>query len=117
MTRPDPARLAIALALALTTSAAAGQDFNDYPTVTRADYVLGCMAANGNTRPALEACSCSIDHIARLLPHDAYVTAETVLRLRRLGGEKSAPFRSAAAYKKAVETLRRAQVEADILCF
>lgn len=115
MAKADPARLALALALA--ASGAAAQGVNDYPTVTRADYVLGCMAANGNTRAALEACSCSIDHIARLLTHDAYVAAETVLRLRRLGGEKSAPFRSAAVYKKAVEDLRRAQVEADILCF
>ena len=37
---------------------------NDYPTATRADYVFGCMAANGQTREALERCSCSIDVIA-----------------------------------------------------
>jgi len=34
---------------------------NDYPTATRADYVFGCMAANGNTREALLKCSCAID--------------------------------------------------------
>jgi hypothetical protein len=35
-------------------------DLNDYPTALRADYVFGCMKANGETRPALERCSCSI---------------------------------------------------------
>ncbi|RVA09707.1 hypothetical protein EN932_21825, partial [Mesorhizobium sp. M7A.F.Ca.US.002.01.1.1] len=33
----------------------------DYPTATIADYVLGCMQTNGQTRQALESCSCSID--------------------------------------------------------
>ena len=109
--------LAAALALALGAGGAGAQMASDYPTVARADYVLGCMAANGQTRTALEACSCSIDHFARLLTYDAYVEAERVLRMRRVGGERSAAFRTAAEYKRAVEELRRAQVEADILCF
>src|SRR5262245_42004906 len=41
---------------------------NDYPTSSRADYVFGCMAANGNTREALLKCSCAIDTIASLMP-------------------------------------------------
>ena len=41
---------------------------NDYPTAARADYVFGCMQVNGQTRDALERCSCSIDVIASLLP-------------------------------------------------
>ena len=54
---------------------------NDYPTSTRAEYVFACMKTNGDTREALEQCSCSIDVIASLLPYDAYVTAETVASL------------------------------------
>lgn len=111
------ALVALAAAQGLPAASAAAQGLNDYPTVARADYVFGCMAANGQSRPALEACSCSIDHIATVLPYDAYVEAETVLRMRQLGGEKTAPFRSAAAYKEVVAELRRAQAEADILCF
>ena len=30
---------------------------NDYPTSARADYVIGCIAANGNSREALLKCS------------------------------------------------------------
>ena len=37
---------------------------NDYPTIARADYVFACMQVNGQTREALEKCSCSIDQIA-----------------------------------------------------
>ncbi len=115
MRTPDARPLAAALAL--VAAAAAAQPVNDYPTVARADYVFGCMAANGNTRTALEQCACSIDHIATVLPYDAYVAAETVLRMRQLGGEKTAPFRTAAAFRDRVADLRRAQAEADILCF
>lgn len=113
------ARLRAAPLLAATLFAApvAGQPLNDYPTVARADYVFACMAANGQTRTALEQCACSIDHIASVLPYEAYVSAETVLRMRQLGGERTAAFRTAASYKDAVADLRRAQAEADIVCF
>lgn len=90
---------------------------NDYPTVARADYVFGCMSANGQSRDMLDRCACSIDHIARLLPYDDYVRAETVLRTVQVGGEKVAPLRSSARHKKIVADMRRAQIEADILCF
>lgn len=90
---------------------------NDYPTEARADYVFGCMAANGQGRDILRKCSCSIDHIAALLPYDTYVEAETVLSLRQVGGERMAIFRSATLAKGLVADLRRAQAEAEILCF
>jgi hypothetical protein len=45
---------------------------NDYPTSTRADYVIGCMAANGNTREALLKCSCAIDAISVRMPYSHY---------------------------------------------
>ena len=52
-------------------------DLNDYSTSVRADYVFGCMKANGETQRSLEQCSCSIDIIASIVPYDRYVTAET----------------------------------------
>ena len=90
---------------------------NAYPTIAIADYVFGCMASNGQTREALERCSCSIDVIASILPHDKYVEAETVMRLRRVAGEKSTIFRTAPAMREAVANLKRAQAEAEIRCF
>jgi lysyl-tRNA synthetase class II len=93
------------------------QLINDYPTSARADYVFGCMAANGQTRNALERCSCSIDIVASILPYDKYVEAETVLSLRLLGGEKASMFKTSAELVKLVDNLRRAQAEAEFRCF
>lgn len=90
---------------------------NDYPTAARADYVFACMASNGQTQEMLRRCSCSIDVIASLVPYKRYVEAETILRMRQVGGEKSATFRDSAEYKKIVDDLKKAQAEAEIRCF
>lgn len=90
---------------------------NDYPTAARADYVFACMATNGQNREMLERCACSIDEIASILPYERYLQAETVLSMRRVGGERMAVFQSAAAAEDLVADLRRAQAEAEIICF
>lgn len=90
---------------------------NPFPTIAIADYVFGCMAANGQTRQSLERCSCSIDVISSIVTYADYERAETVLSLRRLSGEKSALYKTAAQYKAAVDQLRRAQAEAEVRCF
>ena len=90
---------------------------NDYPTAVRAEYVFACMATNGQTQDALTRCSCSIDQIAGILPYDAYVEAETVLRMRLAAGERGAMFRGTPVVREIAATLRRAQAEAEILCF
>jgi hypothetical protein len=90
----------------------------DYPTVARADYVLGCMAANGNTRLALERCACAIDAIAAQLPYEHYEAADTVLRMQAGNlGERGGEFRDPPQVRAAVEALRRAQAEATLRCF
>lgn len=89
----------------------------DYPTSVVADYVLGCMKANGETRQNLERCSCSFDVVASIIPYDNYVTAETFKQMSLTVGEKSALFRESAPAKAAGAELRRAQAEADIRCF
>ena len=90
---------------------------NDYPTATRADYVFACMATNGQGRDVLEKCACSIDVIASILPYEKYVEAETVLSLRLVGGERMSMFKGGAVTDGMVAELRRAQAEAEILCF
>jgi hypothetical protein len=90
---------------------------NDYPTSARAEYVFACMKANGDTREALDQCSCSIDVIASLLPYDAYVTAETVASLNQQSGQIGAEFRGAVIARDALSRLRRAQAEGEVRCF
>jgi len=105
----------VALASAPTPSSA--DDLNDYPTSARAEYVFGCMKANGETPRTLEQCSCSIDVIASLLPYDHYVSAETVLRMSQVPGILGTQFRSTERARAALDDLRRAQAEAEVRCF
>jgi hypothetical protein len=119
--KPRPrvlAAFAVAAVLAVLGAQARAQEGRqDYPTVAIADYVFGCMATNGQTREALERCSCSVDVVASILPYDQFVEAETVARMRQVGGEKGSLFRSAAEPKEAIARLKRAQAEAEIRCF
>lgn len=109
--------LGVLAGLALWAGSAGAQAVNDYPTSARADYVFVCMATNGQTRDMLDKCSCAIDHIAEILPFDDYVQAETVLRMRQVAGERTAMFRQGQQVNDMVATFRRAQAEAEILCF
>jgi len=106
---------AVAAATAATCAGAA--ELNDYPTAARADYVFACMKVNGDTREALEQCSCSIDVIASLLPYDAYVAGATVASMDQEPGRIGGEFRGATAARDALARLRRAQAEGEVRCF
>ncbi|WP_290650355.1 hypothetical protein [Aquisalimonas sp.] len=109
------AALAIAaIAGALPSTAVAD---NDYPTEARVDYVLGCMAANGQDYLVMQKCSCSIDVIAELIPYEDYEAAETVLRMRERRGELGVLFRTEKELEDLMQDFRRAQAEADLQCF
>ena len=120
-------RIVAALALLTATAAMArGDDVNDYPTSARAEYVFGCLKANGETRQAIERnakpqaieqCSCSIDVVASLVPYERYVTAETVLSMSQVRGNLGGQFRTSEQAASALNDLRRAQAEAEVRCF
>jgi len=99
------------------TAQSVADRLNDYPTAARADYVFACMVTNGQSREMLDRCACSIDEIASILTYDEYLEAETVLSMRRVGGERMSFFQSAVMAENMVADLRRAQAEAEIICF
>jgi hypothetical protein len=103
--------------LGVTAVAARAEDINDYPTAARAEYVFGCMKANGESRQSLDQCSCSVDVVASLLPYDRYITAETVLSMAQVQGNLGTQFRSSEQATNALNDLRRAQAEAEVRCF
>ena len=109
--------LCLALVAAAAARAVSAAELNDYPTAARADYVFACMKTNGDTRPALENCSCSIDVIASILPYDHYVAAETVLSLAQVPGRFGTMFQSPEQARAAINELRRAQAEGEVRCF
>lgn len=103
--------------LAAAAGRAVADDLNDYPTAARAEYVFGCMKANGESRQSLDQCSCSADVIASILPYERYVTAETVLSMAQVQGNLGGQFRSSEQANSALNDLRRAQAEAEVRCF
>ncbi len=115
-------RLCAAVLLLLPAAAATGQaqqrhPAHDYPTAARADYVIGCLAANGFKREALDRCACGIDVIADMLPYDDYEKADTILRMQQGGlGDRGAMFRDTPVAKQETEKLRRAQAEVNLQC-
>ena len=110
--------IALLLLLPLTARAAPADTApNDYPTSARVDYVLACMNVNGGTQAALGSCSCSIDVIASILPYQGYETAETVLRMRRIGGGYLANEFRVQGTNDTLRSLQEAQAEAEVRCF
>ncbi|MCZ0962018.1 hypothetical protein [Paracoccus benzoatiresistens] len=107
----------LVLAATLGAGAAHAQAVNDYPTNARAEYVFACMATNGQSRDMLDRCSCAIDQIAEVLPYDDYVEAETVLRMQQVTGDRASMFRGMAQMTEVAAKLKRAEAEAEILCF
>ncbi len=113
------ASLLLAAAACTTGSGAAAASVpeNDYPTAARADYVFACMAVNGGSQTALQNCSCAIDVIASILPYATYERAETVMRMRQLGGGYLAGEFRVQSTNETLQSLREAQAEAEVRCF
>lgn len=109
--------VAVFTVLVATASAARAEEANDYPTTARAEYVYGCMKANGESRQSIEQCSCSIDVVASIVPYERYVTAETALSMSQVRGNLGVQFRTSEQANSAVNDLRRAQAEAEVRCF
>ena len=103
--------------VAATARCAGAAELNDYPTAARVDYVFACMKTNGDTRHALEQCSCSIDVVASVLPYERYIAAETFMSLSQRPGELGVMFRTTEQARTAINDLRRAQAEAEVRCF
>src|SRR3984957_3674881 len=107
----------LAISLVAAAPRVMAEDLNDYPTSARADYVFGCMKANGETQELLQKCSCSIDVIQSFFPSAHYVAAETIISMSQVTGPVCFEFRSTEAAKVALQEFRRVQAEAEIRCF
>ncbi len=116
-------RLLLLAALALgglTLAARAEEDHtpaHDYPTDARADYVIGCLAANGFNHDLLEKCSCGIDTIADMMSYDDYEKAETILSMQQgVHGPQGAIFRDTPIAHEELDLLHRAEAEVNLRC-
>ncbi|HEY0832652.1 MAG TPA: hypothetical protein VGE72_01980 [Azospirillum sp.] len=106
-----------ALLLGTLAGAGAARAEEGYPTIARVDYVLGCMAANGQAPDVVRKCACSIDEIAARLPYDKYVAIETARVMQDAPGERASLVRGVGWIKDLLEEFRQIQVAADLKCF
>ncbi len=90
---------------------------NQYPTAVIADYVLGCMAANGNSFESLHQCSCSIDYIRERMSVEDYEKIQTVMQLQQDQGQRGIFYRDSAWAKDRVDALLRIQAQSTLRCF
>ncbi len=113
-----PAMLVLLLALSAPACAEeAHPPRYDYPTAARADYVIGCLAANGFKREFLPQCACGIDVIADRMSYEAYERADTILSMQRANvGPRGGLFRDTPVARDTLTALRRAQAEANLRC-
>lgn len=95
----------------------AADEPHHYPTSAIADYVLGCMAANGNTFESLHQCSCSIDYIRERFSYADYEQTQTVMQVQQDRGQRGLFYRDSKWARDRVEALQKIQAESTLRCF
>lgn len=94
---------------------------NDFPTLTRVEYVLSCMQEKGGKNyDNLYHCVCAVDQIAAKMPHEEFLQAETFETNKSLGGERGGSFRDplqVPALGDKVKKLKSVLDEANAACF
>lgn len=90
---------------------------NDFPTVERVEYVLGCARdAQGSPRENVYKCSCVIDAIAAKMSYDEYVQLSTATNAFSIGGERGEVMRAYTGGKEMAGRYRKIQADARKSC-
>lgn len=115
--RPSAAGLAAALAAALAHTPAVAAA-NDYPTLTRVEYVEECRQLFDLPQQELiYKCSCAIDRIAEEVDHDTWIGLLTIAKSATIAGERGAYIRERKDTRSKVNSYRELQARARKACF
>jgi len=110
-------RRASLLALLVSPLLVSAVQANDFPTVARAEFILGCMHKKGEqSYTTLYNCSCVLDRIAEQMSYADYAEAQTFMLLRSTPGEKGGVFRDPPRSAQLRETFQAASAYADNAC-
>lgn len=91
---------------------------NDFPTLTRVEYVLSCMQEKGGKNyDNLYHCVCAVDKIAAKMSHEEFMQAETFETNKNLAGERGGVFRDPPQSKILRDKLKAVSDEAIEVCF
>ncbi len=99
-------------------SAATVQTNNDFPTLTRVEYVMSCMQEKGGKNyDNLYHCVCAVDKIAANMSHEQFMQAQTFETNKNLAGERGGVFRDPPQSKVLRDKLKSVSDEAIAACF
>ena len=91
---------------------------NDFPTLTRVEYVLSCMQEKGGRNyDNLYHCVCAVDKIAAKMSHEEFMQAQTFETNKNLAGERGGVFRDPPQSKVLRDKLKAVNDEAVAACF
>ena len=91
---------------------------NDFPTLTRVEYVLSCMQEKGGRNyDNLYHCVCAVDKIAAKMSHEEFMQAQTFETNKNLAGERGGVFRDPPQSKALRDKLKAVNDEAIAACF
>ncbi len=100
------------------TSATPAAPANDFPTLTRVEYVLSCMQEKGGRNyDNLYHCVCAVDKIAAKISHEEFMQAQTFETNKNLAGERGGVFRDPPQSKVLRDKLKAVNDEAVAACF
>ncbi|MGH1357739.1 MAG: hypothetical protein ACRBC3_03145 [Burkholderiaceae bacterium] len=122
-TRPSRNRLAptkwlVPAALCILMGAAGSVQANEYPTLTRVEYVDACTQQFDRPRQELiYKCSCAIDKIAATVNHDTWIGLQTFNNAAPIAGERGAYLRERKDIRSHVKHYRALQSMAREKCF
>jgi len=91
---------------------------NDFPTLSRIEYVEACRSQFD--RPPQELiykCSCAIDKIAQEVDHDTWISLLTFNNAAPIAGERGAYLRERKDTRTKVKSFRELQAKARASCF
>jgi len=91
---------------------------NDYPTVTRVEFVVACMRdAPKASQEYLYKCSCVLDRMAEHLTYDEFVQESTTSNAISIGGERGEVMRGLKGGRAVARTFRSIENDARKACF
>lgn len=106
----------LSLAILVPVAGAAAAE-NDFPTMSRMEYVMECMKDHDGKHEYLYKCSCAVDQIASRLRYNDYLEASTALRNQSLRGERGAEFRDPPEVRSMAKRYKGVQQQANDACF
>jgi hypothetical protein len=115
---PQPVQPTLQTSAASERSAVAPQGANDFPTLTRVEYVLQCMQEHGGQNyDNMYHCACAVDVVAKAMTPDEYDQAVTFTNLFGMAGERGSVFRDPPQSEQLRKKLEDAKTAANAACF